>query len=110
MSKIDTMRSDSHPTLLQKWGHSWTRIVADTGVLGFVLRWGVLLLFAVYFFIPLLWLVLAPSKSAPDFLEMNPLAFGSLHRIYEAWQRIIEYQDGEVLLWAFNSIQYVAWS
>jgi multiple sugar transport system permease protein len=110
MSKIDTMRLDSRPTLLQRWGHFWTRTVGDTGTLGFILRWGVLLLFAVYFCVPILWLVLAPSKSAPDLLELNPLAFGSLQRIQEAWQRIIEYQDGEVLEWAFNSIRYVAWA
>jgi len=63
-------------------------------------------LFAAYFFIPLLWLVLATSKSAPQLLELPPLAFGSFQRIQEAWQRIIEYQDGEVLQWALNSIRY----
>ncbi|MGB8648499.1 MAG: carbohydrate ABC transporter permease [Anaerolineae bacterium] len=76
------------------------------GILGFGLRWGVLLLFAAYFVIPLLWLVLATSKSAPQLLELPPLAFGSFQRIQEAWQRIIEYQKGEVLTWAFNSITY----
>jgi multiple sugar transport system permease protein len=85
------------------------KTASDTGILGFGLRWAVLLLFAVYFFVPLLWLILAPSKSAPDLLERNPLAFGSFQRIQEAWQRIMEYQDGEVLLWAFNSVRYAAW-
>jgi multiple sugar transport system permease protein len=110
MSKIDTMRPDASPTLPQRWGRFWMRTTGDTGSLGFILRWGVLLLFAVYFFIPLLWLVLAPSKSAPDLLELNPLAFGSFQRIQEAWQRIIEYQNGEVLEWAFNSIRYAVWA
>ena len=110
MSKIDTLRPDSRPTLLQRGGRLWMRTVGDTGVLGFGLRWGVLLLFAVYFFIPLLWLVLATSKSAPQLLELPPLAFGSFQRIQEAWQRIIEYQNGEVLQWAFNSVRYVAFS
>jgi multiple sugar transport system permease protein len=109
MSKIDTPRPDSRPASLRSWRHFWMRTVGDTGILGFGLRWGVLLLFAAYFFVPLLWLVLAPSKSAPDLLEMKPLAFGSLQRIQEAWQRIIDYQDGEVLLWAFNSVRYAAW-
>ncbi len=97
MSKIDTSRPDSHPTLLQKWRYFWVRTSSDIGILGFGLRWAVLLLFAVYFFVPLLWLVLATSKSAPQLLELNPLAFGSFQRIQEAWQRIVEYQDGEVL-------------
>jgi multiple sugar transport system permease protein len=110
MSKIDTLRPDPRPTLLQRWKYFWMRTAGDTGILGFGLRWGVLLLFAAYFFIPILWLVLATSKNAPQLLELKPLAFGSVQRIQEAWQRIIEYQDGEVLLWAFNSVRYAAWA
>src|SRR5512135_730683 len=106
MSKIDILRPNSRPALLQRWRHFWMRSGGDTGILGFGLRWGVLLLFAAYFFIPLLWLVLATSKSAPQLLELPPLAFGSFQRIQEAWQRIIEYQNGEVLQWALNSIRY----
>src|SRR5512135_1131230 len=110
MSKIDILRPNSRPALLQRWRHFWMRSGGDTGILGFGLRWGVLLLFAAYFFVPLLWLVLATSKSAPQLLELNPLAFGSFQRIQEAWQRIIEYQDGEVLVWAMNSIIYSLWA
>ena len=110
MPKIDTQRSDSHPALLQGWGHFWKKTANDTGILGFGLRWAVLLLFAAYFFVPLLWLVLATSKSAPQLLELKPLAFGSFQRIQEAWQRIIEYQKGEVLLWILNSVRYAIWA
>ena len=110
MSKIDTPRLDSHPTLLQRWKYFWMKTSGDTGIFGFGLRWAVLLLFAAYFFVPLLWLILATSKSAPQLLELKPLAFGSFQRIQEAWQRIIEYQDGEVLVWAFNSIRYAIWA
>ncbi len=106
MTKIDTLRTDYHPTLLQRWKQFEMRIAGDTGILGFCLRWGVLLLFAAYFFIPILWLVLATSKSAPQLLELKPLAFGSFQRIQEAWQRIVEYQDGEVLHWVLNSVRY----
>jgi multiple sugar transport system permease protein len=86
------------------------RTGGDIGIFGFGLRWAVLLLFAAYFFVPILWLALATSKSAPELLELKPLAFGSFQRIQEAWQRIIEYQDGEVLVWAFNSIRYALWA
>ena len=110
MSKIDTPRLDSRPTLLQRWKYFWMKTSGDTGIFGFGLRWAVLLLFAAYFFVPLLWLILATSKSAPQLLELKPLAFGSFQRIQEAWQRIIEYQDGEVLVWAFNSIRYAIWA
>src|SRR5512140_758538 len=108
MSQFDTLRPNARPTLLQRRGRFWARTIGDMGILGFGLRWGVLLLFAAYFFIPMLWLVLAMSKSAPQLLELPPLAFGSFQRIQEAWQRIIEYQNGEVLHWALNSILYAA--
>jgi multiple sugar transport system permease protein len=107
MSKVATLHQDSRPALLQRWKYFWMRTGgSDIGIVGFVLRWGVLLLFAAYFFVPVLWLVLATSKSAPQLLELKPLAFGSFQRIQEAWQRIIEYQDGEVGVWALNSIGY----
>jgi multiple sugar transport system permease protein len=110
MSKVDTFYPDSRLTLWQRWKHYWVKARGDLGIFGFGLRWVVLLLFAVYFFVPMLWLVLATSKSAPQLLELPPLAFGSFQRIQEAWQRIMEYQDGEVLLWAFNSIRYAVWA
>jgi len=110
MTEINTLRPDSRPPLLQRWKHFWTRTGGDTGILGFGLRWGVLLLFAAYFFVPILWLVLATSKSAPQLLELEPLAFGTFQRIQEAWQRIMEYQKGEVLLWASNSVRYAVWA
>jgi multiple sugar transport system permease protein len=109
MSKTVTLRPDTRPALLHGWMRFWTRTTGDIGILGFGLRWGVLLLFAAYFFVPLLWLVLATSKSAPQLLELKPLAFGSFQRIQEAWQRIIEYQDGEVLQWVLNSVRYAAY-
>ena len=110
MAKIEAMRPEASLTLPQRWGRFWMRTMGETGTLGFGLRWGVLLLFAVYFFVPMLWLVLAPSKSAPDLLALNPLAFGSFQRIQEAWQRIIDYQRGEVFVWLGNSVRYVATS
>ncbi len=110
MAKMDTLRIDERPVLRQRWGRLWMKTVGDMGILGFGLRWAVLLLFAVYFFVPILWLVLATSKSAPQLLEMKPLAFGSFQRIQEAWQRIIAYQKGEVLVWGINSVRYALWA
>ncbi|MBN1305520.1 MAG: carbohydrate ABC transporter permease [Anaerolineales bacterium] len=110
MSKSDNRRPDFHSTFLQRWRYFWMKNVGDTGVLGFILRWGVLLLFALYFLVPILWLVLATSKNAPQLLELKPLAFGSFERIWEAWHRIIAYQNGEVLLWFSNSVKYAIWA
>jgi len=110
MSKMDTSRPDSRTALLQRWGRLWMRTAGDQGIFGFGLRWAVLLLFAIYFLVPILWLVLATSKNAPQLLELKPLAFGSFQRIQDAWQRIVEYQKGEVLQWAINSVRYAVWA
>lgn len=107
MSDIGLMHPNARPTAWHRWRRFWMRTTGETGVLGFCLRWAVLLLFAVYFLVPILWLILAPSKSAPDLTEMNPLAFGTLQRILLAWNRIIAFQNGEVLLWLGNSVKYV---
>ncbi len=107
MTTMDRLHPDGRPAAAQRWQHFWRRTTGETGLLGFCLRWAVLLLFAVYFFIPILWLILTPSKSAPDLIDLNPLAFGTFQRILLAWNRIIAFQDGEVLLWIGNSVKYV---
>jgi len=107
MSEISLTSTDARPAAAQRWRQFWMRNAGEMGVLGFCLRWAVLLLVAVYFFVPILWLILAPSKNAPDLIEMSPLAFGSFQRIVDAWNRIIAFQNGEVLLWLANSVKYV---
>jgi multiple sugar transport system permease protein len=48
----------------------------------------VLLTFAVFFVVPLARLVLAPTKTDSELLTRNPFAFGSLHNVWDAWQRV----------------------
>src|SRR5579859_5060774 len=79
----------------------------DMGMLGRILRWGVLLVFAVYFLVPMLWLLMAPSKDTTQLYHAtNPLAFGSWERVIQSWQDVTSYQNGEVLLWFENSVKY----
>src|SRR5438128_1825579 len=84
---------------------------SDMGILGSILRWGVLLAFAVYFVVPMLWLLLAPSKDTTQLFHATyPLAFGSWDRVIKSWQNVTSYQNGEVLLWFENSVKYAALS
>ena len=48
----------------------------------------VLLAFAAFFVVPLAWLVLAPTKTDTELLTSNPLAFGSIHNVWDAWRRV----------------------
>src|SRR5512143_2409725 len=83
------------------------RSVSDMGILTHIIRLAVLLAFAAYFAIPILWLIMAPSK---DIMQMyhseTPLAFGSLDRVVKSWNDIFTYQNGEILLWFGNSVKY----
>jgi multiple sugar transport system permease protein len=66
----------------------------------------VLLLMAVFFGLPLIWLLLAPTKTDTQLTDWMPLAFGSLGRVAEAWKNLTEFSDGVVLRWAWNSVVY----
>jgi multiple sugar transport system permease protein len=71
-------------------------------------RLAILLLFAAFFLVPLIWLILAPTKSDHDLITWNPLAFGSIGQVGTTWSHLLLYNDREILTWATNSVIYVA--
>jgi len=89
--------------MLTRW---FKKSVGNIGVLGFILRWAVLLVFLSYFMIPMIWLLLAPSKETEQFSSLNPLAFGSFAQYIAAMKNVLSYQNGEVALWFGNSLGY----
>ena len=44
----------------------------------------VLLVFLAYFAVPMLWLVMAPSKDPTQLYQLHPLAFGTWQRYARA--------------------------
>src|SRR5207302_2758329 len=52
------------------------------------LRLLVLFGFAVFCIVPLIWLLLAPTKNDNQLLDQNPLSFGSIHRAVLAWRHL----------------------
>ncbi len=110
MNDLNQTHTGNRPTVARRWQRYWAKNTAETGVPGFFLRWGVLVLFVIYFCVPLLWLVLATTKSAPELISMDPLAFGTFERVALAWGRIFAFQKGEVMLWFGNSVKYALWS
>jgi multiple sugar transport system permease protein len=66
----------------------------------------ILLLFAIFFGLPLLWLLLAPTKNDAQLSEWAPLAFGSFARVGEAWQNLMDFGENSVARWAWNSVVY----
>ncbi len=90
-----------------RWNTARRRVFGDVGVPGSCFRLGVLLVFAAYFAVPVLWLLLAPSKDPTQLYKLHPLAFGSWERFLKAWHNITTYQGGAIWLWFRNSVLYV---
>ncbi|MFJ5035232.1 carbohydrate ABC transporter permease [Streptomyces sp. NPDC088560] len=66
----------------------------------------VLLLFAVFFVLPVLWLVLAATKTDDQLVHSNPLSFGSFHALRANWNALTGYQGDTFFLWLRNSALY----
>lgn len=72
---------------------------------GAALRWVILWGFAVFCLVPLIWLVLAPSKDDAALIAA-PLGWGTLTRYVESWQHLAAYDNGAIFLWIANSVIY----
>lgn len=80
---------------------------SDLGIVGYVVRLAILLIFAVYFVVPLVFLVTAVSKDSGQlYADNNPLSFGTWARVVKSWTDIITYQNGELSTWFVNSVWY----
>ncbi|WP_084729970.1 carbohydrate ABC transporter permease [Streptacidiphilus neutrinimicus] len=66
----------------------------------------VLLLFAVFFVLPVVWLLLAATKTDDQLVHANPLSFGSLHALRANWDALTGYQGDTVMVWLRNSAVY----
>jgi len=90
---------------------SLRRYFGELGIVGYVIRLAILLIFAIYFVVPLAWLLFATTRD-PSNLYGNwfPLTFGSIDRLVTSWNNIISYQNGEMFLWLGNSIRYAGLS
>lgn len=67
-----------------------------------------LLALAIFFGVPLLWLAIAPSKLQNEFVTLPSLAFGEIGNYLRAWEHLVGFKDGRILLWAWNSVWYTA--
>jgi multiple sugar transport system permease protein len=60
----------------------------------------------VFFGLPIVWLLLAPSKTENQFTYMNPMAFGSFSQIGAAFGHLFSYDNGIIWTWMLNSVWY----
>jgi multiple sugar transport system permease protein len=66
----------------------------------------ILSLLIVFFVLPVIWLLLAPSKTAGQLVSQFPLSFGSFSQIGLAWQHLVSFQGGAIFVWLKNSAIY----
>ncbi|WP_416979001.1 carbohydrate ABC transporter permease [Streptomyces sp. T028] len=62
--------------------------------------------FVLFFAVPIVWLVLAPTKSDAQIITGHPFALGSPAGLARTWHKLYGYQDGAVLTWIRNSTVY----
>ncbi|MFF3875905.1 carbohydrate ABC transporter permease [Streptomyces sp. NPDC001978] len=60
----------------------------------------------VFFVLPVIWLLLAPSKTAGQVVQDNPFSFGSFQQIGAAWRHLFGFQNGAMVTWLRNSAIY----
>ena len=76
------------------------------GWLGRALAIVVALVFVVFFVLPLIWLLLAPTKTPLQLLTENPFMFGGISTLVENWQSLSAFQNGIVWTWLGNAAFY----
>jgi multiple sugar transport system permease protein len=68
-----------------------------------------LFVLAILFFgVPIVWLLLAPTKTTNGLQYLSPLAFGNLDQLGVTATNLFGYSDGIIWRWALNSLWYTS--
>lgn len=70
-----------------------------------VLTFGVLLLSALYFLVPVWWLIVSATKDDGDLFATNGLWFGEFN-LFQNIADVFTYETGAFPLWMLNSVIY----
>ncbi len=65
-----------------------------------------LIAFALFFVVPIVWLLLAPTKTDRQLLLDHPFTIGEVATFLDNWQSLIEFQKGLIWTWLSNSALY----
>ncbi|KQW08432.1 ABC transporter permease [Leifsonia sp. Root4] len=66
----------------------------------------VLLSFIAFFIVPIIWLILAPTKSNNQLLLEGPFSFGSIDQLVANWNELFAFGSGVFATWIGNSVFY----
>jgi multiple sugar transport system permease protein len=62
--------------------------------------------FFIFFALPVVWLILAPTKTDAQLVGAAPLSFGSWHDLRLAWDHVASFESGIIFTWLGNSAIY----
>ena len=100
------------PVTLRLWRSLFVRTPRLNNMNGLenALRILILLLFAAYFVLPLIWLLVAPTRIWQDMYDLtrSPLEIGPLSNVVQAWNNIQLFGKDLIVQWTINSIWYTA--
>ena len=82
------------------------RTLSPGAWLGRVFAILLLTVFALFFVVPLLWLLIAPTKTDRQLLLEAPFAFGHIDTLIANWQSLVTFQNGLIWTWIGNSAFY----
>lgn len=68
--------------------------------------WSILAFFIVVYGVPLLWLLLAGTRSESSLISDAPLSFGDFDTIMDTFSNLAGYNNGQIFDWAWNSVIY----
>ena len=69
-------------------------------------RTAILVLFAIFFATPLVWLVLATTKNGDQLVSGAPLSWGSIHQLISNWHRLVAFDGGAYAGWFRHTVEY----
>ena len=75
-------------------------------LLGLGARMAILVVFAIFFIAPVVWLILAPTKSDHALVTSSPFSFGSFHNVAQAWNHLDAYSEHLYRRWIANTLIY----
>jgi multiple sugar transport system permease protein len=72
---------------------------------GYLVMVVLLAAFAMFFVLPVIWLLLAATKTDAQLVYRNPFSFGSWSALRHNWDALTSFQGDTILLWLRNSTE-----
>jgi multiple sugar transport system permease protein len=101
--RADTAAAVAAPAAARRTRSASGRLVRPAGVPGYLLAGLLLASFLAFFVLPVLWLLLAATKTDSQLVYRSPFSFGSWHALRMNWDALTRFQGDTILLWLRNS-------